>query len=322
MPSRIPLNTQIGGSQSAKICYFRSVADEKRAAIDWQDLRVFLALGRHGSLSAAARALGVNHATIARRLHSLEDTLGEKLVERRPEGFVLTLAGTHTLAVASDMDSASRTLGRAGSDGAPKGLVRINAPPGLTHGYLIAKLSTMAVAYPGLDIDLATDVRSISLERHEADIAVRLGRPDDGDVIAKPVAKIAYGFYATAETCARLAGGEEPAFITFDEVDAHLPEAVWLSRHFPRARRPFRASNQFAQAIAARSGVGVALLPHYIGRAEPSLRRCALEPVLPPREAFLLRRRQNARTMPINVVLDTLVSAFKEDRALFEDEAD
>ena len=101
-------------SWSAKICYLRSVADEKRTEVDWQDLRIFLALGRHGSLSAAARALGVNHATIARRLHSLEDSLGEKLVERRPEGFALTLAGTHTLAVAGDMDSASHTLGRAG----------------------------------------------------------------------------------------------------------------------------------------------------------------------------------------------------------------
>jgi DNA-binding transcriptional LysR family regulator len=309
-------------SQSAKICYFRSVADEKRTDVDWQDLRIFLALGRHGSLSAAARALGVNHATIARRLHSLEDSLGEKLVERRREGFVLTLAGTHTLAVASDMDSASHTLGRPGPDGAPKGLVRINAPPGLTHGYLVAKLSTMAAAFPGLDIDLATDVRSISLERHEADIAVRIGRPEDGDVIAKPVATIAYGFYATAELRERLVAGEEPAFNTFDEADAHLPEAVWLSRRFPRARRPFRASNQFAQGIAARSGVGVALLPHYIGRAESSLRRCDLGPVLAPREVFVVRRRQNARTMPINVVVDHLTRVFRQDRALFEDKLD
>ena len=164
-------------------------------------------------------------------------------------------------------------LGRAGPDGAPKGLVRINAPPGLTHGYLVAKLSEIATTHPGLDIDLATDVRSISLDRHEADIAVRIGRPDDGDVIAKPVATIAYGFYATAEVCTRLAKGEEPALITFDEADAHLPEAVWLSRHFPRARRPFRASNQFAQAIAARSGVGVALLPHGRCAQGPSLYR-------------------------------------------------
>ncbi len=112
---------EIDGYRVREICYLQSVVDEKRTEVDWQDLRIFLALGRHGSLSGAARALGVNHATIARRLHSLEDSLGETLVERRPEGFVLTLAGTHTLAAASDMDSASRTLGRAGPDGAPKG---------------------------------------------------------------------------------------------------------------------------------------------------------------------------------------------------------
>ena len=296
------------------------MADEKRTETDWQDLRVFLALGRHGSLSAAARALGVNHATIARRLRSLESSLGEKLVERRPEGFVLTPAGTHTLAAASDMESAAHTLGRAGSDGAPKGLVRINAPPALTHGYLLAKLSEMAVAYPGLDIDVATDVRSISLERHEADIAVRVNRPEDGDVIAKPVTMLAYGFYGTAEACARLDASGEPALIGFNEADAHLPEAVWLARHFPRARRPFRASNQFAQALAARSGVGIALLPHYIGRAEPTLRRCQLEPVLPPREVFLVRRRQNAQAMRLSVVVDYLVGVFKADRALFEED--
>jgi DNA-binding transcriptional LysR family regulator len=296
------------------------MADEKRTEIDWQDLRVFLALGRYGSLSAAARALGVNHATIARRLRSLEVRLGEKLVERRPEGFVLTPAGTHTLAAASDMESAAHTLGRAGPDGAPKGLVRINAPPALTQGYLLAKLSNLASAHPGLDIDVATDVRSISLERHEADIAVRVNRPEDGDVIAKSVTSIAYGFYGTAEACARLAAGEPPALIGFDEADAHLSEAVWLSRHFPRARRPFRANNSFAQALAARSGVGLALLPHYIGRTEPTLQRCDLAPVPAPREVFLVRRRQNARTLPINVVVDYLVGAFNADRALFEDD--
>jgi DNA-binding transcriptional LysR family regulator len=192
----------------------------------------------------------------------------------------------------------------------------------VTHGYLLTKLSEVAATYPGLDIDLATDVRSISLERHEADIAVRIGRPDDGDVIAEPIATIAYGFYATAEVRERLVAGEEPAFITFDEADAHLPEAVWLSRRFPRARRPFRASNQFAQGIAARSGVGVALLPHYISRPESSLRRCDLGPFLRRGGVRSPAARQNARTMPINLVVDYLVSVFKEDRALFEDKLD
>jgi DNA-binding transcriptional LysR family regulator len=151
---------------------------------------------------------------------------------------------------------------------------------------------------------------------------VRMGRPDDGDVIAKPVATIAYGFYATAQMCEQLLLREEPAFITFDEAGAHLPEAAWLSRRFLRARRRFRAGNQFAQAIAARSGVGVALLPHYIGRADPALRQCDLGAVSAPREVFVVLRRQNARTMSINVVADSLARVFKQDRTLFEDVVD
>jgi len=71
--------------------------------VDWEDMRVFLALGRHGSLSAAARALSVNHATIARRIQSLEDRLGDKLVDRRPDGYALTPAGRLALAAASEM---------------------------------------------------------------------------------------------------------------------------------------------------------------------------------------------------------------------------
>ena len=94
------------------------MAEKKRTEPDWQDIRVFLALGRHRSLSAAARTLSVNHATIARRIRSLEATLGEKLVERRPDGYVLTAAGTQALAVASDMETAVQTLVRGGTDGA------------------------------------------------------------------------------------------------------------------------------------------------------------------------------------------------------------
>src|SRR6218665_1260507 len=137
------------------------MADQKRTALDWEDLRVFMALGRHGSLSAAARALSVTHATIARRIQSLEALLGDKLVERRPEGYVLTPAGTRALAVANDMETAAQTLGRDAPDGTPRGLVRVNASPALAQGFIIGRLATLATRFPGLDIDLATHLRSV-----------------------------------------------------------------------------------------------------------------------------------------------------------------
>ena len=294
------------------------MTDKKRTGIDWQDMRVFLALGRHGSLSAAARALAVNHATIARRVQSLEEALGEKLVERRPEGYVLTSAGTQVLAAASDMEAAAQTLGRGEGDGAPRGLVRVNASPGLAHGFLVRRMAEIPLAFPGLDIDLATDLRSVSLERRETDIAIRLNRPHDGDLLAKHLVTLGFGFYGTAEACDRVESGAEPHFIGFDEVNAYVPEAVWLAQQFPRARWVFRTSNQVAQATAARSGVGLALLPHYIGRTDPALRACRFAPVPPTREVWLLTRRQDRKDVPIRTVADHITQLFADERALFE----
>lgn len=294
------------------------MTDKKRTDIDWQDMRVFLALGRHGSLSAAARMLAVNHATIARRVQALEAALGEKLVERRPEGYILTPSGTQVLAAASDMEAAAQTLGRGGDDGAPRGLVRVNASPGLAQGFLVRRMAEIPLAFPGLDIDLAIDLRSVSLERRETDIAIRLNRPQGGDILARHLVTLGFGFYGTPEVCDRIEGGGEPHFIGFDEVNAYVPEAVWLSQQFPRARWVFRTSNQVAQATAARSGVGLALLPHYIGRADTALRACRFDPAPPPREVWLLTRRQDRKDVPIRTVADRIAQLFLNDQALFE----
>ncbi|WMD21621.1 LysR family transcriptional regulator [Achromobacter seleniivolatilans] len=295
------------------------MAEKKRTEPDWQDIRVFLALARYGSLSAAARALATNHSTISRRLQSLEATLGEKLVERRPEGYVLTPAGTQAMAAASDMEAAVHTLGRGSADGAPRGLVRVNAPPALSQGFLVDRLAKLPLQHPGIDIDLAMDLRSVSLERHVTDIAIRLSRPQDGDFIAKPLGHMAFGFYGVPALCKRIEGGAEPVFVGFDEANAYLPEAAWLSRQFPKARMTFRANNHVAQATAVRTGVGIALLPHYVGRTTPGLVRCELEQAPPPpREIVLLTRRQDRKDLPIRAVVEYLVQVFESERALFD----
>jgi DNA-binding transcriptional LysR family regulator len=293
------------------------MADKKRTDTDWENIRVFLALARHGSHSAAARALSVNHATIARRLRSLEATVGKKLFERRPEGYALTAAGTLALEAAGKMENSALSFGRGDAPDAPSGLVRINAPPALAAGYLVARLSKLGRRHAALDLDLATDLRHISLERHEADIAIRMGRPSDGDVIAKPLVKIAYGFYGTKDVCRKAKGGAEPVFIGFNEADAYLPEAAWLVRHFPRARVAFRAGDQVAQAIAARSGIGIALLPRYIAHTEPLLHECQIEPVPPPRELYIVTRSRDRHDLSIRTVTEDIIKIFSDEQKLF-----
>jgi molybdate transport repressor ModE-like protein len=293
------------------------MTDQKRTDLNWQDVRIFLALARHGSLSAAARMLSVNHATIARRLHSLEETLGEKLVERRPDGYALTPAGAHALEAASDMEQAAQILSRGMQDGTPSGLVRISSSPGLSGGFLISRLPALTARYPKLDIDLSPALRAISLDRHEADIAIRFDRPKDGDIIARSLVAVGYGFYGTEEACRSVEAGDKLVFIGFNEADAYLAQEKWVARHFPRARVAFRAKDQALHAIAARSGIGLALIPHYIGRTDSALRICDLGTAPPSREVYLLTRSRDRKDASIRVVADEIAQMFEKERGLF-----
>lgn len=294
------------------------MADQNRAALDWENVRMFVALARHGSLSGAARALSVNHGTVSRHVSSLEAALGEKLVERRPDGYVLTSAGTRVLGAASDMEAAAAVLARGGADDLPKGLVRINAPPSVSLGFLVERLAAFSLRHPGLDIDVATDFRTVSLGRREADIALRYARPDDGDVVARLLAPVGFGFYATAAVRARVEDGDAPVFVGFDEANAHLPEAAWLTRHFPRARMGFRANHHIAQAMAAREGAGVALLPHFVAAAFDALAPVRLDPPPPDRELWLVTRPQYRKESAVATVADYLVQLFSDERGRFE----
>ena len=293
------------------------MADQKRSDLDWQDVRVFVALARQGSLSATARMLSISHATVARRLHSLEQSLGEKLVERRLEGYVLTPAGTHALEAASDMEQSAQILGRGMTDGSPSGLVRVSASPGLSAGFLTSKLVVLAMRYPRLDIDLSPVLRSVSLERHEADIAIRFDKPTDGDIIARPLTTVGYGFYGTDDACRSIEAGGDLVFIGFNEADAYLSAATWMSETFPRARVAFRAKDQFLQSIAARSGGGLALLPHYIGRSDALLRVCDLGALPPARDVYLVTRRRDRKDASIRVIAEEIVAIFEQEHELF-----
>lgn len=290
------------------------MADRFRTAPDWEDVRHFAALARHGSLSAAARALGVNHATVARRLAGLERTLGARLVERRPTGYELTAAGRDALQAAGAMETAARLLPRRDAPAALAGLVRLTATPTLAEAFLVPRLGLLQQRHPTVDLEVIADLRAISLPRHEADVALRLARPQDGDLIARAVATLHFGFYGAAAWRDRIGAGEAPIFVGFDEAGAHLPEAAWLARQFPTCRLGFRTNSQMSQASAARAGCGVALLPIFLGAADPDLVPIPIEPLPPSREVWLLTRRDGMSTPPIRAVTDFLVELFQRER--------
>ncbi len=292
--------------------------DKKRtAALDWEDLRYFLALTQHGSLSAAARALRVNHATVARRTASLEATLGCSLFDRRPEGYALTAEGRAVLADARAMDEAAlAVLRRLDLSDRLDGAVRLTSTRVLADAFLVERMGELRRRHPGLDIEFIAEARLMSLARREADIALRLGRPKDSGLLARHAADIAYGFFAAPEWREQIDAGITPPLIGYDEASAALPEAAWLARRFHGHRVAFRSNSQTAHEQAARAGFGVAMLPRYLAARGPGLEPVEFGDPLPQRELWLLIR-PDLKTVPrVRAAADFLIELFRRERAM------
>ena len=249
------------------------MTDKKRTGrLDWDDLRYFAALARHRSLAATARALRVNHATVARRLERLETSLGLQLLERRADGHTLTAAGRAILREADAMEHAAQSiLRRQDASEMPSGLVRLTAARVLADGFLVDRLGGLRERFPRLGIEVIAEGRVMSLSKREADIALRFGRPKSGDLVARCAGTIRFGFYASPARRVTLAEERDTLDIGFDEASGFVAEAAWSARQFPGALLAFRSNSQTAQAAAARAGYGVALLPHYLAAGDPRL---------------------------------------------------
>src|SRR5215468_5505830 len=295
------------------------MADKKRTShLDWEDVRYFIALARHGTLSATARALRVNHATVARRIASLETQLGHPMFDRRASGYTLTAEGKALVKHANAMDKAALFILRGLDIGTElSGLVRLAAGRVLAERFLIDRLRTFHERYPEIDLEVIGGSRVVSLAKREADLALRYGSPKDSELVARRVARLTFGLYASPTYRERLKAGQPPVFIGFDENSEFVAEAQWLERHFGSHRFSFRTSSQTTQAAAARAGYGIALLPKYVVEThEPGLVEVAPGGHLPERDVWLIIRRDLTKVPRVRVVADYLVELFQRERRL------
>ena len=293
--------------------------DKKRTDhLDWEDVRYFAALARHGTLSATARALRVNHATVARRIASLETLVGRTLFDRRAKGYVLTAEGKDVLDAANAMDEAALSVLRRLDAGTElSGLVRLAVGRVLAERFLIDRLRAFHERYPAIDLEVIGGSRVVSLAKREADVALRYGAPKDSELVGRRVATITFGLYASAAYRDKLKAGQTPAFIGFDQDSDFIAEAKWMARQFRNQRFSFRTNSQTTQAAAARAGYGVALLPRYIvATYEPDLVQVSLRGRLPKRDVWLLIRRDLAKVPRVRVVADYLVEVFQREQRL------
>jgi len=291
------------------------MTDKKRSTVDWEDVRFFTALARHGTLAATARSLKVTHATVARRLASFESTLGRPVFTRGASGFALNAAGAAALAEAAQMEMAACALAdKREAPGNIAGSVRITLARVLADGFLAERLAPLQDKHPDLDIELVATSRNLSLARREAEIALRLARPASSELLARRVMTLDYGFFAAPEYSRRLASGEQPVFIAFDDGSEYVPEAAWAQKFLTGRRVLLRANSQFAQALAARAGRGVALLPALVASSLGGLVTVPFDDSPPSRELWLLMRPDVARLARVRAVADHLVELFHEHR--------
>jgi DNA-binding transcriptional LysR family regulator len=279
-----------------------------------------VALARQGTLSATARSLRVNHATVARRIASLEALLGRALFDRRAGGYALTAQGKAVLEEAAAMDEAALSVLRRLDAGTElSGLVRLAAGRVLAERFLIDRLRAFHQRYPAIDLEVIGGSRVVSLAKREADVALRYGSPEDSALVARRLATITFGLYASEAYRDKLKSGQPPVFIGFDEESDFIAEAKWLARQFADRRFSFRTNSQTTQAAAARAGYGVALLPRYlVASHEPDLVEVSLGGALPERDVWLLVRRDLKDVPRVRALTDYLVEVFRRERRLLQ----
>ena len=279
--------------------------------MDWDDLRFFLALARHGSLSAAARDLHVAQSTMGRRLASLEASLGVRLLNRTPDGYVPTQAGEGVRARAERLESEAVALERdvGGRDTRMAGLVRVTCAETVATHILAPCFASLHIQQPDLMIELIPNPRELSLSMREADLSLRLKRPEQHDLIVRWVGSLGFGLFASPDYMERHGdvdfedGCSGHHLITQLEDIQDATQTGWLADLAPRARVAIQTSSHEAAVSAAIHGGGLACLARFRADREPGLVRLNVPPPIPKAEMFLVVHRDNRQTPRIRVAL-------------------
>ncbi len=299
---------------------------------DWNELRLVLAVARAGALTGAARALGIDHSTAFRRLQAIERRLGLPLFERLPGGvYRPTPAGERMAAAAERMEDEALALARdiAGRDRQLTGRLRITSSETLAYRVLPRHLAAFRRDHPGMMVELVLDNRVLSLSRREADVALRPMQPREGDLWGRKLADIAwtvYGSRSYLEGQAALAAPEDlaaHALIGWEEGARGINAADWLAGMAPAAAVVYRSDSLLNQLVAAKAGIGLAVLPCYLGDPEPDLVRALPDPVPElERELWLVTHSDLKRTARVRAFFDEVGNGIARERIFLTGQAD
>ena len=292
--------------------------------MNWDDVRIFLAVARTGQILAASKRLGLNHATLSRRLTSLEEALKTRLFIRRTNGCELTAEGAVFLASAERMETemlaAQANLGH--TDTAIAGTVRVGAPDGFGVSFLAPRMGRLIERHPELKIQLVPVPRSFSLSQREADIAITLERPEQGRLVSSKLTDYTLGLYASRDYLAQHGKPEDVDALKAHPRIGYVEDLIFtaslnFSGEVMRSwDAGFEISTAIGQTEAVRSGAGIGILHDYIARQYQELVR--ILPEVSIRRAYWTTYHESARDLVrVRSVIDFLQELVDEERQIF-----
>jgi len=293
--------------------------------LNWDDLRIFLAVAREGGLMPAARRLGLDHTTVARRLTALEAAIGARLVDRSPRGASLTDAGEalvqHAEHIEAEALAAAAALG--GADQRPSGVVRLATPEAFGAWLVAPAVKELYARHPEIQLELVPESRTVSLTKRDADLAVTLSRPPQGRHFAQKLVDYELGLYAS-RTYLDAHGSIDsldalrahPLVWYIDEMIA-MPELRYIDQVAPRSKTAFRSSSIVAQQTAVASGLGFGILHVFSASQAPELVRVMADAVSIKRSYWLAVHADQRRLPRIRAVVDFLLDLVTAHRERF-----
>ncbi|MBI1261254.1 MAG: LysR family transcriptional regulator [Rhizobiales bacterium] len=303
--------------------------------MNWDDLRYFLAVAAAGSLSGAGQQLGVNTTTVLRRVGSLEDDLGTRLFERERTGYRLTPSGEKLAEALEPVDRRLAALPRdfVADDKGREAVVRLAAGDSIAAGIIAPEYPSFREQHPGLALDIVPDPRisaagggvpRIGNPMRDVDLALRLARPTQGDMLMRKLGDMGFGLYASPGYLAargtpqQMGQMSDHDVIGFSEGETPIGPVWWLSRAEKPAHVVMRAASDMARAEAAREGMGLAALPCIMAEGDGRLTRVFGPEIIGALEIWLMARNDLAQLAHIRAVMAFMVEAVKQRRGRLE----
>ena len=284
-----------------------------QADLNWEDLRFFLRAAQANTLAGTARAMGVEHTTIGRRLNALEKQLGVTLFVRGPRGLSLTQLGKRLLPLVKEVECGVSAVQELAPTQRER--VRVSMPPGLA-GLLMPHLGKLHADHPGVTIETVSSGRSMGLKRGEVDLAIRLLPVSDESLIVRQLPDMAWSLYASPVYLKK-----RPAPRSVDDLSGHdliaygadvaaQPSARWMEARLGQARVVLRANEIDTAITAAVDGAGLAILPCFFADSDARLRRLTSD-VLATRSMWLVYRSDARVSKAIKTAVKFVVDAMR-----------